>query len=148
MITVFNGNANANVVGNVLGDGTIDALIALRISSFEFQLTGSRFFGTSNSNSDFDFFTEDPAGAVADYLESEGFKLQKAPLPLYQDGFTSYVYRKGRVDVQIVNNAELKTFIQNEIINSQAVESLYHLPKLLRVDFWRLLYAVAEGARQ
>ena len=52
-------------------NGVLDQM---RASNWDFYLTGSRFFGNSNLESDWDFFTEDN-GKVVDFLWDLGFTI-------------------------------------------------------------------------
>jgi len=78
----------------------VDILRALSDSPYEFHLTGSRFFGVSSYDSDYDFFTVSAPG-VTDFLGSlEGNCL----VGDYLDNMTIEVYRytQARVDVQVI----------------------------------------------
>lgn len=78
-------------------------------SEFSFHLTGSRYFGNSKQNSDYDFMVED-SPEVQQFLNVLGFK--KLEIDCYDDAATSVVFNwsqgKQSVDVQCVKNIETK----------------------------------------
>ena len=85
-------------------------LHALENSTFNFYLTGSRFFGTERARSDWDFFTQE-SEEVEKFLLKNDFKLHNETK--YSDSMTSKVYRyKNQIDVQLVTNTEKKLAIQ------------------------------------
>lgn len=97
-----------------------DAHLARRLlqhTDFKFYLTGSRFFGTHRRSSDWDLFVQHSYWAIS-YLESIGFQPR---LPELMDELMSKyvgdpqicdVYELGKVQVQIVQDAELKCLAQ------------------------------------
>ena len=86
-------------------------------SSFNFHLTGSRFFGGVKVESDWDFFVEE-SEEVIQFLNSIGF--EKDFEASYDDpsviavyyGYCMHQDRSVKVDVQLVGNAELKLEVQ------------------------------------
>jgi len=84
---------------------TPDQVLNLCQTSALIHPTGSRFFGTANSMSDWDFFTSHEAQSL---LESWGFK--KTAFEDYNDSLTLSVYenQEAGVHVQIVSSVELK----------------------------------------
>ena len=90
-------------------DDTLSAIDIIGTSPFEFQLTGSRYFGTAKNGSDFDFFTKEVEG-VEIFLAQNGFVNQ--PNDYRNDPHTVRVYKKGEVHVQIVNRFQLKLAAQ------------------------------------
>lgn len=82
----------------------------LRASRFTFYPTGSRAWGTSNEDSDYDFFTEDTED-IRHFLENNGFK-QISEGPYCADPTLSAVYRKKNVDVQLCSHLAEKMNIQ------------------------------------
>lgn len=83
----------------------------MKKSTVSFYLTGSRFFGGANENSDYDFFASESA---VKFLESLGFV--KIPNSGYNDDSTIAVYRladkSGQIDIQIVDNCHKKNLAQ------------------------------------
>ena len=88
-------------------------------SDIKFYQTGSRYFGTSTDDSDWDFFADDTIDTRR-WLTDHGFIC----LSFYADNneynidpFCNAVYRQGKVDVQLVNNLDLKIKAQDLIKN-------------------------------
>lgn len=92
----------------------------LHATTYEFYLTGSRFFGTSTPNSDWDFFAQDHP-AIQGYLENEGFNTISAKHAEKYMGISiqgcSQIYRKtfanGSIDVQLQLDVNRKLKAQN-----------------------------------
>lgn len=111
---------------------TATALIHVENSPFIFHLTGSRYFGTSTPESDFDFFIEWTEG-LEPWLISHGFKLDSQTY----SGDPSFVkvYKSENVDIQIVDNAKIKEQIQRRLFplfkeltpNKELAKKLWHL---------------------
>ena len=80
-------------------------------SPFTFYLTGSRYFGTENFNSDTDYFTSDNSG-IREWLVNKGF--HKNTVSRYVDMLTTEVWSNFAlpVDVQICKDVEKKVNIQ------------------------------------
>jgi len=97
--------ANANLV-------TRNILEELEKSKFQFFLTGSRFFGGATAASDTDFFVQD-SEEVRHFL-SHILQMRKVNTRdhNYHDTHCNTVYREGKIDVQCVKNAELKSRVQ------------------------------------
>jgi len=91
---------------------TASAILELEKYSQEFFLTGSRFFGTHMSRSDFDFYVAYSNGLASD-LEAIGF--EEAHDPSYDDALTEHVLGKGMVHVQLVKDIVLKARIQRAL---------------------------------
>lgn len=82
----------------------------MRDSEFEFFLTGSRYFGTDNSGSDYDFFVQD-CPEIHNWLIKNSFRaILNARYG--RDSLTVVVYRYRDIDVQVVKNAGLKNVAQ------------------------------------
>lgn len=91
----------------ITGSAILDAM---NRSPLEFHLTGSRFFGTATTNSDWDFFVQDGPG-VQDKLLWLGF--MHLTEHSYKDSNTLEVWRYTTlVHVQVVKDATLKAKIQ------------------------------------
>ena len=89
----------------------------LHDSSFNFHLTGSRFFGGVNAESDWDLFVE-VSEEVIQFLISIGFENDfglsyddPSIIAVYY-GYCVHHGRLVKVDVQLVGNAELKLEVQ------------------------------------
>lgn len=75
-----------------------------------FWLTGSRFFGTHRSNSDYDFFTQDSVD-IERYLSEElGFRQEWGES--YSDPIAKSCWVKDNIHVQVVKDADLKLEVQ------------------------------------
>jgi len=76
-------------------------------------LTGSRFFGVSSSDSDYDFFTGDTPG-LDYFLEELGFECVVSD---YNDNNCKYVCRhhEAHIDVQVVKDPCMKEAIQESM---------------------------------
>lgn len=102
----------------------MEKLILMKDVGHVFQLTGSRFFGTETSNSDWDFFTQDSKG-VRLWLSTNGFELYPNTSSYAGDGFCVdvFVYKdedcdtnpSHQIHVQIVKDFALKQEIQNKL---------------------------------
>ena len=97
--------------------------IALLNSKYTYYLTGSKFFGGSNSVSDTDYFVQYLAG-VQDELKELGFKQCEHS---YIDSQTIEVWHHANdnIHIQLVNGASWKDKAQNFIVNSTAFRKLY-----------------------
>src|SRR5690348_12331993 len=101
-------------LGNLMGNGETTRTLELmnKNQNFVFILTGSRFFNEklreTAINTDWDFFVQGNEEVVI-YLQGLGFNEIGASDPAYRDiprncGVLS-VWRKGKVDVQLVSDA-------------------------------------------
>lgn len=81
-------------------------------SSFDFYITGSRFWGNLNALSDWDFFVQE-SQEVTSYLMHMGFTTD--PHHQYDDPLTVEVMKRGLIHVQIVHDAALKHVIQQTL---------------------------------
>jgi hypothetical protein len=99
------------------------ALVAIESAPYQFHFTGSRFFGHSKPNSDWDFFVQGPLTLVETtkfftWLRENGFR--KDPSSSYYSGIRSDVeqvwqHRSGAVHIQVVKNATLKSNAQKAL---------------------------------
>jgi len=105
----------------LVDEETAEAVKHLHVASYMFRLTGSRYFGSWQRRSDFDFFTENTA-SINSYLKSKGFVIVLSGD--YTDALTDLVYRKGKVHVQIINNVLLKQRIQKAINDSGVIGTI------------------------
>jgi len=122
---------------------TQQALMEIQESEYDFQLTGSRFFGTEKENSDYDFFTQDYL-SLADWLRAHDFINITQVVPTnYADPLVVAIYQKGKVHIQAVNDAPLKQDIQECLRASPLKGGLGN--KGYARDLWRLLVSVAKS---
>jgi hypothetical protein len=119
-----------------------EILEQLENSAYTFYLTGSRFFGTSNEFSDWDFFT-DSEEAIPE-LRSLGFN--KLNALVYGEGEDNLqelksVYRHPvGIDIQVVEDVNKKNAIQSALNGTIFVQCINDANKIGRVDFWRAAY--------
>lgn len=90
-------------------------------SDFSFYLTGSRFWGNTHSDSDWDFFTDD-CEAVRQWLRQNGFEHYRSTSSYAGDGQCNAVFVLGDVSdgrnlvqVQVVKSATVKNTIQRQL---------------------------------
>lgn len=129
----------------------------LRYAHLKFYLTGSRFFGTHRRSSDYDLFVERSHQAFQ-YLISLGFQPR---LPdLMEELMEKYVgdpqicdvYERGKVQVQIVHDAELKMLAQ-EYLKSMPKDALFYQDlhnrdKSRMRGWWKSAYYEANMVRR
>lgn len=107
----------------------------LKLSKFDFFLTGSRFFKrTAQEDTDWNFYAEYSAEAEV-YLRSEGYLLSGE----YVDVFTLKVFTKKtswiKIDVQLVEDTHLKTRAQELL-----APYLKSVPKEYHKVLWNLAF--------
>lgn len=125
-------------IKNFPQDETSRILSILENSAFEFHLTGSRFFGSHQINSDYDFFTEN-AEDCEEYLIENGFRTRRTYKNMVG---IAKLYELGKVQVQLVNGAKLKNKIQDAL--KKIHSNFGELDKRDRTYRWRLAYAIAN----
>jgi len=93
-------------------EGALKSLGVLVLANSErtFHLTGSRYFGTSRSNSDYDFFVQYDKG-IEQYLSGLGFEQEWANS--YDDPIAHSCWSCGNIHVQVVTDAKLKKRVQD-----------------------------------
>lgn len=111
------------VVMSIYGVNTVlSALQVIEASSFEFHLTGSRYFGTSTVESDWDFFVEDDNVAFDDkYIESLRKELHRNGFVFDFENYTGAkqlveVWQRDNVHVQIVVSAKARQYVQEQLL--------------------------------
>jgi hypothetical protein len=126
---------------------TPEILSKLEQSPFNFTLTGSRFFGGENDNSDYDFFVQKHENKqLTDFLTSLGFT---QTYRRYSDSVTmsNWVWnRKGQtqIHVQIVRDANLKR--QAQTILAKSVNMRMITDKAIRAYIWNaVIMALQQG---
>lgn len=117
-------------------------------TSHVFYLTGSRFFGTAKSESDWDFFAPYTQG-ICNALKKLGFFELTHSSSSYNDQDTRAVFRYVScdisIDVQLVNDAPRKQRIQEIIKHHPGFRDLMtKMPKEKRTTFWNLLLMVSQ----
>lgn len=115
-------------------------------NSFEFFLTGSRFFGGFTEVSDYDFFTMESSG-VEEFLISLGFTLD-SDLSYLDDPTFSKVFtfeeENGKVQVQLIRPRELsrKMLIQR-LLRTKYPEGLPG-DKVQKRELWQLTHHILK----
>ena len=105
---------------------------------FVFFLTGSRFFETYTSKSDYDFFVKD-SDQLRNWLMQNGFNRQKCHSYGSQDILA--IYKFNNIHVQVVEDPELKDKIQHVLKKWQIFEGgLLRTNKVLQRQLWNLCY--------
>jgi len=99
-----------------------------------FYLTGSRYFGTARTRSDWDFFTNDPG--VGERLLDAGWQTVAA-----DTHYLDTAYGKGRVHVQVVQDAARKRRVQMYLYR---VLRLGRLPKEQAKALWSVVDNLIE----
>ena len=137
----------------------------MKKSNFHFYLTGSRRFGWPNSESDWDFFTQNTPKTIL-FLKTLGFRYNNVsdygeldrmvdvvftwgpiagePVYLAQSGiYHRPLIPSSKIDVQLVRDVEFRKFQVNIVDkNSQLKYYLRSLPKNERHVFWNTLTGV------
>lgn len=116
-------------------------------SEFLFYLTGSRYFGTAQPESDYDFFVQYDT-KVCEFLAHRGFSSKYNSPTHYRDSeLVAVVHNNGlNIDVQMVKDAVLKNSIQEMISKRQDMLLMLskQLPKIYHSAFWDLMYCQAK----
>lgn len=118
-------------------------LITLQQLPVDLYLTGSRFFNPK-CDADFDFFCQNTP-EIQSLFKSLGYADITSR---FYEGCCQVVkvYRKGKIDVQLVQNAILKQQIQQQLLSFYGTR-FNNFPKSERKIYWRLAYAIAEAAK-
>jgi hypothetical protein len=90
----------------------LSALQVIEASKFEFHLTGSRYFLSHTTDSDYDFFVEYVDGLL-EWLGQNQFQLDSSSYP--EDLQMVKVYRRDNVHVQVVNCAKIRVRVQHRL---------------------------------
>ena len=132
---------------NVALNGIDMLFVKMEESSCDFYLTGSRLFGEANESSDYDFFAANST-TVVQFLLSNGFYHQEWAEYSNEDEFIVAVYRHTEypIDVQLVDNIELKRVAQTFLLDSVPPSTLRD--KSIRRHFWNLAYKYAKDIGQ
>jgi hypothetical protein len=152
------------------GKKRVDTSIAIECldaSKFQFNLTGSRFLECEQKESDYDFFTQD-SPEVRAFLNLMEFQELAPPknhtctigdggcmeAHYHLDPSVSSVWRRAKVDIQLVEDPELRLKMQN-IIKGSKLGYLFKDCRLAKkqVDSivwraaWQLIKAGKEDAK-
>jgi hypothetical protein len=133
------------MVEGLASNGSSVKTAMINSEKFKFFLTGSRYFKNNKPESDWDFFTEQKEG-VTDFLSNIGFI--RLAFNSYRDQETICVYRNKleRVDIQIVQNAELKRLTQEYLYaHADTRRLLQTLPKGQRTVIWDFAFRLMKG---
>lgn len=145
---------------------TAIAIECLAASEFTFNLTGSRYLETSKRESDYDFFAQD-SPEVRTFLNLMEFvelkpannhvctsgdgSCSKAHDPYALDPSVSSVWRRDKVDVQLVEDRELRVKMQ-KIIKDSKLGYLYKDCRLSKkkVDsiVWRAAWQLIKAGKE
>jgi len=113
-------------------------------STFEFFITGSRFFGGVTEKSDSDFFVQD-SPLVRTFLEGHGFQetfdhsyVDKGNCSVYE-GHGGYAFPK--LHVQLVKNVRVKQ--QAQLLIQHSYLYMPAVPKEARRHVWDLAMSIA-----
>jgi len=120
---------------------------ALMDAPFEFQLTGSRFFGGVHADSDWDFITENHSSVEA-WLLGSGYEIDERQS--YSDpsitrvlyGYCTHEGRQVKVDIQLVKDVKTKLLIQ-DALKKHWTQGLPCDKETKRV-IWNAAYAVVK----
>jgi hypothetical protein len=115
-------------------------------ATFQFHLTGSRYFGRHSADSDWDFFVEDQPD-LRDWLECHGFS--KESNDTYAAADVSEVWKHGSfaIHVQITIDARLKSAVQEILFAKGLSYTLYNKPKNERGDIWNVAIALYRAGQ-
>jgi len=122
-------------------------------SPFEFYLTGSRFFGSACSDSDWDFFTERKSDLLdlENWLKSVGFICEANIDTDYNSTNILKIWKHGKgkekIHVQVVENALLKVAVQNALLISGCWQEICQLSKKHRRTVWNIAYALFQAGK-
>lgn len=104
-------------------------------SPYQFYITGSRFFGGSTPQSDWDYFAQNDE-KVLQFLQSLGFKSAKTNT--YSDPGIKFLLIKEDVQVQLVSDAIAKDAVQKMITKYMTVNQMKSLTGHMRVVLWAI----------
>lgn len=145
----------------------VDSLLdALRVSQFEFVLTGSRFFGNAFDKSDWDFMAAD-CSELTIFLEKHGFKLppdsmQESNINIDSDDIQRYAEARrhghfvaiyfspcNHIQIQVMQD---KNALNHKIMIQNKLKASRHFPlygmKNERSKFWSFAYELLPEQKQ
>lgn len=113
--------------------------------SFTFYLTGSRYFGNAQPQSDWDFFCQ-YSSEVTDWLRENGFQEHYTD-PGYKDSELVCLMRNNAVkmDIQLVKDAELKWKVQQLLMTrADFRRMLLTMGKQYHSALWDMMYCFVK----
>lgn len=118
---------------------------AMEESSFNFHLTGSRFFKTDNDGSDYDFFTENNEEVVR-FLLDLGFGLPQTKYETddVDDNCSAIMRHSCGVDVQLSIDVKTRLVVQSIIFSSPRLRSQLYDKTISRVIWKSVFTAVIQ----
>lgn len=127
---------------------TLDALMA---STHVFYMTGSRWLGTADRDSDYDFFATSSPELITWLVMLEFQEIDFSQSPYGLDPAIQRVFRKGRIDIQLVESAELRSEMQ-ECLKESGLAMIpnnsrsYSKPdqKSIKALIWRAAWQLVE----
>ena len=107
------------------------------LDELKFYLTGSRYFNNTTSDSDWDFYTTFCAGAVAyfkthDWVETDCYSFDNV----------ERIFRKGGVDVMLVQSVKKTTLIQESL---KVFPNFTYATKENRTLIWDFAYHLFDA---
>lgn len=117
---------------------SFDLIRKLSHSYYKFYLTGSRYFGFSEADSDWDFFTGDTPGVI-DYLKVSGFtRISMKPEWLGQN--TVGIWKHDcKVEIAVQKDVEMKKKAQ-EYLKENLIPRLKAAERFKRNEIWDIAY--------
>lgn len=121
--------------------GTEKILHEMQNSNIHFYLTGSRYFGGWNNESDWDFFVESSPDAIS-WLIKNNFELDLESSD-YRDNNTLAVYKhkKWDIHIQVSQDAALKAQVQSAIYE-KFLTTYRNMSKNTRNFFWEDMFRI------
>lgn len=110
-------------------------------ASFEFHLTGSRFFGYEQPGSDWDYFVENQSG-LEDWLTTSGFCKESESSYLSAEVYMIWKHESFPIHVQVVNDARLKSAVQEALRDSGCGHELHQTSRENRTALWNIAFAM------
>ena len=128
------------------GLGSHSVMDALSQSKFEFHLTGSRYFGNSTAESDYDFYADYTADGIRPFLKSLGFVAQRKydGLAQYHDVNIAEVWQHkiANIHIQLQKDMAMKKYAQQ--VMKIFYPSWVTVAKAQRHHWWNRAYMVAK----
>lgn len=124
-------------------------LALLHSAPFDFHLTGSRFFETENSFSDWDFFAQD-SPETRDWLRRNDFTYvsnEDIVADYMNDLNCADVFQRGNVQVQLVKDAHAKMHVQT-LIKKRTLVSLVSKRDPSRRNLWNAMFEAFQAGRK
>lgn len=122
---------------------------SMECSKFEFHLTGSRYFGTERSDSDWDFFVESQPGLI-DWLVTHGFCKDSVSYNLSASQNITEVWKheSEKVHIQICRDLWTRYSVQDALRDFGYGDLISRTTKDQRRLLWDLAFDLFEAGRQ